>query len=449
MNIAYENSIKKLMSLGNFENSSNVQKSTKFDLSKISKLLDYCNNPQKYQKFIHVAGTNGKGSTSALISKSLIGSGLKVGFFSSPSIHKITERIQIDNRSIPERDFANELNNIWPIILKMSKEENIQISFFEAINAMALNYFKKKRVDISVIEVGIGGRLDSTNIITPQVSVITEISMDHMNVLGNNIEKITLEKAGIIKKNIPVIISKQMDNVEKILVKYAQNIGAPLHKTSELVTVSKIQNMGINGSKILFNTTNGKINVDYPLLGEHQIINLSTALATLVKFSEINTKFNLKSINESISKVNWPGRFQVLKKSPYLIITDGAHNENAAKALVKTINYTGINKKNIVIIFGAGYGHDPKIVMKILIDLNPRIILTRSRHPKSIPVDQLKKNLKKYQQNIIGDFNDTENAISYAEKIIRRNEVIISTGSLFIAAETIETIKKVKKEFYN
>ena len=311
------------------------------------------------------------------------------------------------------------------------------------------NYFKKKKVDISVIEVGIGGRLDSTNIITPQISVITEISMDHMSVLGNNIEKITLEKAGIIKKNIPVIISKQIDNVEKILVDYAQNIGAPLHKTSELVTVSKIQNMGINGSKILFNTTNGKINIDCPLLGEHQIINLSTALATLVRFSEINTKFNLKSINESISKVNWPGRFQVLKKSPYLIITDGAHNENAAKALVKTINYTGINKKNIVIIFGAGYGHDPKIVMKVLIHLNPRIILTRSRHPKSIPVDQLKKNLKKYQQNIIGDFNDTENAISYAEKIIRRNEVIISTGSLFIAAETIETIKKVEKEFYN
>ena len=207
--------------------------------------------------------------------------------------------------------------------------------------------------------------------------------------------------------------------------------------------------MGINGSKILFNTTNGKINVDYPLLGEHQIINLSTALATLVKYSEINTKFNLKSINESISKVNWPGRFQGLKKSPYLIITDGAHNENAAKALVKTINYTGINKKNIVIIFGAGYGHDPKIVMKVLIHLNPRIILTRSRHPKSIPVDQLKKILKKYQKNIIGDFNDTENSIYYAKKIRKRNEVILSTGSLFIAAETIETIKKVEKEFYN
>ena len=437
------------MFLGNFENFPNVQKSIKFDLSKISKLLDYCNNPQKNQKFIHVAGTNGKGSTSAIISKCLIGSDLKVGFFSSPSMHKITERIQINNRSIPEKDFANELNNIWPIILKMSKDENLKISFFEAINVMALNYFRKKKVDISVIEVGMGGRLDSTNIITPQISVITEISMDHMSVLGNNIEKITLEKAGIIKNNIPVIISNQIDKVEKGLVQYAQNIGAPLQKTSELVTVSKIQNMGINGSKILFNTTKGKFNVEYPLIGEHQINNLSTALATLVKYSDINTKFNLSSITESIPKVKWAGRFQVLKKSPYLIITDGAHNENAAKALLKTINYTGINKKNIVIILGAGYGHDPKIIMKILIDLNPRIILTKSRHPKSIPVDQLKKILKKYKKNIIADFNDIENALSYGKKIIKRNEVIISTGSLFIAAETIETIKKVKKEFYN
>tara|TARA_Y100000590_G_scaffold409186_1_gene501095 strand:- start:40898 stop:42247 length:1350 start_codon:yes stop_codon:yes gene_type:complete len=449
MNITYENSIKKLMFLGNFENFPNVQKSIKFDLSKISKLLDYCNNPQKNQKFIHVAGTNGKGSTSAIISKCLIGSDLKVGFFSSPSMHKITERIQINNRSIPEKDFANELNNIWPIILKMSKDENLKISFFEAINVMALNYFRKKKVDISVIEVGMGGRLDSTNIITPQISVITEISMDHMSVLGNNIEKITLEKAGIIKNNIPVIISNQIDKVEKGLVQYAQNIGAPLQKTSELVTVSKIQNMGINGSKILFNTTKGKFNVEYPLIGEHQINNLSTALATLVKYSDINTKFNLSSITESIPKVKWAGRFQVLKKSPYLIITDGAHNENAAKALLKTINYTGINKKNIVIILGAGYGHDPKIIMKILIDLNPRIILTKSRHPKSIPVYQLKKILKKYKKNIIADFNDIENALSYGKKIIKRNEVIISTGSLFIAAETIETIKKVKKEFYN
>ena len=449
MNITYENSIKKLMFLGNFENFPNVQKSIKFDLSKISKLLDYCNNPQKNQKFIHVAGTNGKGSTSAIISKCLIGSDLKVGFFSSPSMHKITERIQINNRSIPEKDFANELNNIWPIILKMSKDENLKISFFEAINVMALNYFRKKKVDISVIEVGMGGRLDSTNIITPQISVITEISMDHMSVLGNNIEKITLEKAGIIKNNIPVIISNQIDKVEKGLVQYAQNIGAPLQKTSELVTVSKIQNMGINGSKILFNTTKGKFNVEYPLIGEHQINNLSTALATLVKYSDINTKFNLSSITESIPKVKWAGRFQVLKKSPYLIITDGAHNENAAKALLKAINYTGINKKNIVIILGAGYGHDPKIIMKILIDLNPRIILTKSRHPKSIPVDQLKKILKKYKKNIIADFNDIENALSYGKKIIKRNEVIISTGSLFIAAETIETIKKVKKEFYN
>lgn len=449
MNIAYENSIKKLMSLGNFENFSNVQKSTKFDLSKISRLLDYCNNPQRNQKFIHVAGTNGKGSTSAIISNSLIGSGLKVGFFSSPSMHKITERIQINNGSISEKDFANELNNIWPIIIKMSKEENIKISFFEAINVMAFNYFKKKKVDISVIEVGIGGRLDSTNIITPQISVITEISMDHMAVLGNNIEKITLEKAGIIKSNIPVIISNQIDKVEKSIEKYAQNVGAPLHKTSELVKISIIQNKGINGSKILFHTKKGKINIDYPLIGEHQIINLSTALATLVKFSETNRKFNLKSIEKSISKLKWPGRFQVLKKSPYLIITDGAHNENAAKALYKTINYTGINIKNIVLIFGAGYGHDPKIVMKELIDLNPRIILARSRHPKSIPVDQLKQILEKYQKNIIKIFNNTENAISYAEKIIQRNEVIVSTGSLFIAAETIETIKKVKKEFYN
>ncbi len=416
MNITYENSIKKLMFLGNFENFPNVQKSIKFDLSKISKLLDYCNNPQKNQKFIHVAGTNGKGSTSAIISKCLIGSDLKVGFFSSPSMHKITERIQINNRSIPEKDFANELNNIWPIILKMSKDENLKISFFEAINVMALNYFRKKKVDISVIEVGMGGRLDSTNIITPQISVITEISMDHMSVLGNNIEKITLEKAGIIKNNIPVIISNQIDKVEKGLVQYAQNIGAPLQKTSELVTVSKIQNMGINGSKILFNTTKGKFNVEYPLIGEHQINNLSTALATLVKYSDINTKFNLSSITESIPKVKWAGRFQVLKKSPYLIITDGAHNENAAKALLKTINYTGINKKNIVIILGAGYGHDPKIIMKILIDLNPRIILTKSRHPKSIPVDQLKKILKKYKKNIIADFNDIENALSYGKK---------------------------------
>ena len=184
MNIAYEKSIKKLMSLANFENINNLGRQPKLNLERITKLLKYSNNPQTTLKSIHIAGTNGKGSTCAIIASVLKGSGLKVGLFISPSIHKITERIQINGEPISENNFAEELNNIWPHIIEMSKNNLGNITFFEAINVMALNYFKKRSVDMAVIEVGLGGRLDSTNVISPLLTVITPISMDQMDIFG-------------------------------------------------------------------------------------------------------------------------------------------------------------------------------------------------------------------------------------------------------------------------
>ena len=449
MNIAYEKSIKKLMSLANFENTNNLGRQPKLNLERITKLLKYSNNPQTTLKSIHIAGTNGKGSTCAIIASVLKGSGLKVGLFISPSIHKITERIQINGEPISENNFAEELNNIWPHIIEMSKNNLGNITFFEAINVMALNYFKKRSVDMAVIEVGLGGRLDSTNVISPLLTVITPISMDHMDILGTTIKKIALEKAGIIKKGIPVILAKQSSNVEKIIKEFAENLGAPVYQASNIAKIKSIKNLIDKGSEILFNTKNGNINCICPLIGKHQIDNTCTAIATLTILTDMNFNIPINSLEHSIKKVKWPARFQILKKLPYSIVVDGAHNKNSVESLIDTLKYSGVNTKNPILIFGSGYGHDTNSVVKQFIKLNPKIILTKSRHPKSIPVIELKKITKKYKLNIIGTENNTTSAMNLAKKIIKNNEIIIATGSLFIAGEIIEIVNNLKKEIYN
>lgn len=449
MNIAYEKSIKKLMSLTNFENINNLERQPKLNLERIIKLLKYSNNPHTALKSIHITGTNGKGSTCAIIASVLKGCGLKVGLFISPSIHKITERIQINGKPISENDFSKELNNIWPHIAEMSKNNLGNVTFFEAINVMALNYFKKKSVDMSVIEVGLGGRLDSTNVISPLLTVITPISMDHTNILGTTIKKITLEKAGIIKKGIPLILAKQTSYVEKIIKEFAENIGSPVYKAYDIAKIKNIKNLGDKGSEILFNTKSGKINCISPLIGKHQIDNTCTAIATLTILSEMNFNIPINSLEHSIKKVRWPARFQILKKSPYSIVVDGAHNKTSAEALIDTLKYSRVNIKNPILIFGSGYGHDTNSILKQFIKLSPRIILTKSRHPKSIPIIELKKIVKKYKLNILATTNNTTSAMNLAKTNIKKNEIIIATGSLFVAGEIIEIVNNLKKEIYN
>ena len=292
----------------------------KVGLDHTEKLLNAIGDPHLNLNCIHIAGTNGKGSTCAIITRILIESGLNVGLYTSPHLIKFNERIQVNNQKISDNDIAFFMEQ------NMSHIKKIKSTFFETTTAMAFDYFHKKSVDIAVIETGLGGRLDSTNVISPLVCGITSISLDHSDILGGTIEKISKEKAGIIKKNTPIYISQQDDNIVEIIKKKSAEKNAPL-------TIIKSNNIDLNMSHNLGSVFKYKdYNIKLPLIGGHQVYNCALA----IDIAEFVLKgIDEKMLNRAISKLSWPGRMEKLSKKN--IYYDVAHNYDGIRMLIKTI----------------------------------------------------------------------------------------------------------------
>tara|TARA_B100001971_G_C18258610_1_gene584537 strand:- start:338 stop:1702 length:1365 start_codon:yes stop_codon:yes gene_type:complete len=445
----YKQAVTKLLTLANFESTTKTNIKSDFHLERITRLLKYIGDPHKSISSIHVAGTKGKGSTCVMISSALISCGYQVGFFSSPSIHKITERIALNNRPISENDFTEKINELWPAVVKIADEGDIgSITVFEMLTAMSLHYFKKQSVDFAVMEVGLGGRLDSTNVIHPLLSVITPISIDHVDVLGKTIESIALEKAGIIKKGVPTVLSDQLPVVRKVISRYAKKHKSPIYNSTDIVKITDQKNLKRSGSSFLFLSNERKLKCIVPLVGPHQVDNARTALASLAKLSEMGIKIPLEKATEGISKLKWPARGQVIRKNKLEIFADGAHNKASGIALLKTLKLLYKNITNPILIYGSGYGHDSSEVINEILPINPIIVLTRSRHPKSIPVEELETELLRLKIPIYATTKNTKLAVALAKKLRTNDSIIIATGSLFIAGEVIEIMNNIKPELY-
>ena len=289
----------------------------KLGLEHTFRLLDFIGNPQDDLTMIHVAGTNGKGSTCAMIASIIHAYGKNVGLYTSPHLIRFNERIRINGNPIPDKAIIRFMKKVSPAV------QEIESTFFETTTAMAFDYFKEQKVDVAVIETGLGGRLDSTNVIQPRVTVISHISMDHMDILGKDIEKITNEKAGIIKKNVPLIITNQMPKVKNILLKKAKYERAPV---TELGAISNIS------------TKTSGTNFQYKddeyftsLVGEHQALNAALAIECINQFEP---ELQNKTIYYGLRKVCWPARIQQLDDRLYY---DVAHNEDGLTFFLKTI----------------------------------------------------------------------------------------------------------------
>ena len=277
---------------------------------------------------IHIAGTNGKGSTCAIINRILIESGLTVGLYTSPHLVNFNERIQVNDQEISDYDIARFMKE------NSSHIKNMEATFFETTTAMAFDYFHKKSVDIAVIETGLGGRLDSTNVISPIVCGITSISLDHSDILGNTIEKISQEKAGIIKKNIPVYIFEQNKNTNEIIKAKSDKQKAP-------ITLIKSNDIDISISNNLGSVFKHKdFNIKLPLIGVHQIKNCALAI-NIAEF--VLKRLDAKLLNRAISKLSWAGRMEKLSEDN--IYYDVAHNYDGIRALIKTIRKIHPKKK--------------------------------------------------------------------------------------------------------
>tara|TARA_Y100001936_G_scaffold253965_1_gene322825 strand:- start:7062 stop:8423 length:1362 start_codon:yes stop_codon:yes gene_type:complete len=450
INKNFEKSLTKVFSLADFERKENSVKYKDFHLLKVNRLLDYIGNPHKNQNFIHVAGSKGKGSTSKIISACLVENKIKTGLFISPSIHRFTERISINGENIAEEEFVSLVEDLWPYVIKINNEKNLgSITVFEFLTVMSFEYFKRKKTELNVIEVGLGGRFDSTNVITPMISVITPISLDHVSVLGKTISKIAYQKAGIIKHKIPTVISKQNIEAKKVI-----NIEAKKNKSSiyesyrEIEVIEKID-LGLKGLRLKLHNKILKQyhNTQLSLLGEHQVENLKTALTVLSIIKKTGISIDLNTSCKKIQNISWPARNHLVSKNPY-IFADGAHNDHSAELLSKSINHLFPKLDNLVIIFGCNIGHEPKDIIEKFKKYNPKIIVTQSRHPKSFDLETMKNLLVNSKIKILEYAENTNLALIQAKELVKSNDLILVTGSLFIASEVIEIEEKIKPEIY-
>ena len=377
----------------------------KKDIGNIIYATKHLNNPHKKFKSIHIAGTNGKGSTAHMLKSILIESGLKIGLYTSPHLKDLRERIKINGETISKKDVVSFVNKNKKIF------EKIDLSFFEFMVALSFDYFAKKKVDIAIIETGLGGRLDSTNIITPILSIITNISIDHTNLLGNTIEKIALEKAGIIKKNVPVVIGKK-DKTKAIFNRIAKD-------KKSIITYSN------------------KKEYESDLKGKYQAENINTtviAISVLQKISnfKINSKDITNGLLNTVKNTGILGRWQTLKNRP-LIICDIGHNVDGIKNVVQQIK--SIKYRKLHFVFGTV---NDKEILKVLVQLpkDAEYYFCEANIPRAMNCKKLKKLASKY--NLTGkEYQNVKEALKSAEMNSDSDDLIFIGGSTFVVSEIL------------
>jgi dihydrofolate synthase / folylpolyglutamate synthase len=364
-------------------------------LDNIAKLMKSLNNPQNSYKSIHVAGTNGKGSVCAFLSSILQEQGYKVGVYTSPHLVDFRERIKINGEKISKKDIVKILSKIKPLI----KDH----TFFEVVTAISFLYFKEKKVDFAIFEVGMGGRLDATNIIMPKLSIITNISLEHTEHLGKTINQIAFEKAGIIKKDTPLVVSKDCKGL-KIIKKIVKKNNSKIY----LVKTKKIKTS---------------------LKGSFQNKNVSIALKSIEILNK-KYKINKESINKGLLSVKWPGRFEFISKN---MIFDCAHNPDGAKTLARELK----NYKNIYIILGIMKDKDIKHIVNNLEKIAKEIIVTKPHISRAA----MPNSITKFIHKKVTIINNIDEALKYAKLKAGEKGWVVLTGSIFTVGEAFSFIR--------
>jgi len=405
----------------------------KFDLKRMRSFLELLNNPQQNYKVVHVAGTKGKGSTAAMITSILSASGYKTGFYSSPHMIDFNERIRIGDDLISHKEITDYINQLEPVVKKVP-----ELTTFEIITGMAFKYFSDNKVNFGVIEVGMGGRFDATNVVKPQISVITSISLDHTKVLGRTLKKIAFEKAGIIKENIPVIVSKQKSSPLNEIKRIARERNARMIYAPDLYRI-ETRSDSLKGQKFtLVKAKKPFVDISIPLLGDHQIDNAITAYACIEELIEQGVRIGSDAVVRGFKNIKWPGRFEIINRRP-LIIIDGAHNLDSFRKLTETINKY-LPEKKIILIFGASEDKAVGSMLKIIQPLIKTLIITRSEHPRAMEINKVEIIAKSLKLPYIVKGN-IKNAVG--EALVQSNDTtsIIASGSIFIAGAVKEIFK--------
>lgn len=406
-----------------------------FSLERMRKLLAALGSPHQQLKFVHVAGTKGKGSCCAMLASMLQGCGYTVGLFSSPHLTDQCERISIDGHMISHGDMAD-------LIKMIAYKERVlgtnKPSFFEIMTAAALRYFSDQAVDIVVLETGLGGRLDSTNVVTPLVTGMTHISMDHMNILGNDLTSIAREKAGIFKKGVAAVSVEQDPAVAGVLDEVAAKVESPLEFTGREIDFSyrfeASRELGPHTRVCITTPTSRWDHLPVPLRGEHQAVNCGLALAIIDKLKAHDFQIPEEKLIAGLNKTTLPGRMEQVWPRPRVIV-DGAHNAVSITALIRSLG-AHINYDSLVMIFGCGQDKDASGMLKQIALGADKIIFTRARsNPRAYEPADLLSEFTDQSGKMAQIAPNLRDALQLARRAVSRDDLIIVTGSFYLVGE--------------
>jgi dihydrofolate synthase / folylpolyglutamate synthase len=406
-----------------------------FNLSRMRKLLDVLGNPHQQLKAVQVAGTKGKGSTCAMLASMLRKCGYTVGVYSSPHLIDLRERITIDGVMVSYQDVAE----IFKLIAaKESAVGATPPTFFEIMTATAMRYFADQAVDIAILETGLGGRLDCTTVIEPLVTGIAHISLDHMNILGEDLPTIAREKAGIFKKEVPALSVIQEPEVKEVLQSCADAVGAPLETTGDQIDFSyrfeANKELGPHTRVCLTTPTSRFEHLPVPLRGEHQAHNCGLALAMLDKLRAHGFNLPEEKVITGLAETELPGRMEEVWKQPRIII-DGAHNAHSIKALIRSLG-AHITYDSLVMIFGCGQDKDVPGMLKEISLGADKIIFTRAKlNPRAVEVADLQKQFNGISGKMVQTADKFKDALKLAASAVSRDDLIIICGSFYLAGE--------------
>jgi dihydrofolate synthase/folylpolyglutamate synthase len=442
----YLTAIDQIMGMVDYERPSTIPGTrARYDLERIGALLAALDGPQLGTPTIHIAGTKGKGSTAAMVASVLNAADYRTGLFTSPHLHTFRERIRVGGQLITEEDFASLVEELWPTMEVVSQTEHSRVTLFEFLTAMAFYHFREQETGAQVIEVGMGGRLDSTNVVQPMACGITSLGLDHTEVLGDTIEEIAAEKAGIIKPGVPVVCAPQRPNALTVLQGVCRQQGSQLVLAGEDIRWHE-EESSLDGQTFTLDTASNHYHMQIPLLGKHQMENAAVAIGIIEALIEAGIKIDDGSIEEGFRHVEWPCRLEVLSKRP-LLIADGAHNPHSAARLVESVKALFPGRRVLLIVGVSGNKDLEGLVGELKLLPPAKVITTHSRHPRATPPRGVASEFRRYTDKV--RITDTiSQALDMARDMAAEGDLILITGSLFVAAEAREHMKGITPEIY-
>ena len=438
----YEEALHRLLSLADLERmTGHAAPVYKYDLERMRELANRLDLLDGGPLLIHVAGTKGKGSVAAMTASALRAHGLRTGLYTSPHLHSFRERIRLNGDLLTEQAFAAAVARIWPVVEEMAGEPIGAPSTFEALTAMALDVFRDEQADAVVLEVGLGGRLDATNVASSSVAVITSVSLDHTAILGSTLEAIAGEKAGIIKGAQPVVSAPQDPEAMAVIRAQAQAMGAPLTEVGRDVTYVQEEH-DLSGQTVLVTTPRYRYRIRIPLLGAHQAENAAVAVAAL---EQAPLPLTRDSIEAGLATVRWDGRFHLLAANPFLIV-DGAHNPYSMARLRETVREY-LPGARVHLVFGASGDKQIDLLTEEAAAFADEVWTVASRHPRAAHPDMLTLMFERFGASV-HSANSVAEGIEHAMNAAGSSDLVLVTGSLFAVAEALQYTLGIAGEHY-